>query len=806
MKKITKGFWLCIFVIVSNQINAQTKLVGHTIDTKGNPVPFANVLLLNPIDSSLIQGELSDLNGFFELYAESGSRVILSTSYVGYNTNYSDIITVSLQSPLEMGNIILSEGLQLQEIEVVARKPLYEQKIDRMVVNVSNSITSSGYSALEVLEKSPGILVNRQNNTISLLGKEGVVVMINGKINYQPLESIVQMLGGMPSDNIEKIELITTPPAKYDAEGNAGYINIVLKQRSDLGLSGNISASAGYGEGETASGNLSVNYRKGKINVFGNYSYFLQGQYQEFYNYRKVLTSTDINESEILTERDPTDRNNNARLGMDYTISDKTTLGLLLAAYDNKWTMDAFNKGSTRFNGLKTDSLTLTNFERNQWKHFMINLNLEHKLSEGNTISVNIDRLFYEDQNPSTYNTNFFDSSGIFERTENTRAEKITPIDIFVGQVDYSSELNKDFSVEMGAKYAISRFTNNVVVEILNNGAWVFIDQFTNESTLNEQIISSYASLDYRLDEKNSFKLGLRYEYTDSELNTLKEGRVVDREFGQLFPTLYYSRKVNETQMLGLSYNRRITRPSFNDMAPFAIFLDPNTFFFGNAALQPAISDNIKMDYRFNSVNLSLQYTREDSTIARFQDFVDPETNQQSFRPINLSSSDIITASLSFPVYFSKHWEMQNNLIGTYIEARSFYEGNAIIIDNFNYNINSTHNFIIENGLSIELSGFYTSPSLFGRSRLGAIYGINLGAQKKFENGSSLRFNVRDAFNSIVWRGGTDLSDQGFLTDGYFDFSNQTFLISYATTFGNNKLKASRARSTGSEEERQRID
>ena len=795
-----------VLLFMVHLANGQSHLSGRTIDSNGEAIPFCNVLLLNPQDSSLIKGELSDENGLFDIAFVYNEPIMLSCSFIGYNTYYSDEINAAQNEHIEVGDISLSQGLELEAIQVVAKKPLYERKIDRMVVNVASSVTSSGGTALEILEKSPGIIVNRQNNVISLLGKDGVVVMINGKINYQPLEGIVQMLDGMSADNIEKIELITTPPANLDAEGNAGYINIVLKENPDLGLNGNISLSAGVGEGETGTGNFSFNYRKNKINVFGNYSYFLQSQYQEFYNFRRVLFAGDETISEVLTERDPTDRNHNARLGIDFSATDKTTIGILVAAYDNKWTMDAFNTAGIRTNGMYTDSLTLDNTERNQWKHIMGNINIEHKLTDNSKLNLNIDRLYYEDENPTIYDTRFLTEAGNEYFAEATRSDKYTPIDISVAQIDYENTVNEFIGFQTGVKAALSTFENDVSVEVFESGQWNFIDRFTNQSDLEEKIYAAYASVDYKLDEANTFKVGLRYEYTDSELNTVKEGTVVDREFGQLFPTVYYNRTINENQSLGMAYNRRITRPTFNDMAPFAIFLDPNTYFFGNAGLQPSISDNIKLDYRINEYYLSLQYSKEDSTIARFQDFVDPETNQQSFRPINLSDNTIITGSLSFPVRVTRHWEMQNNIIASHTEIISFYEGVEVSIDNFNYNLNSTQSLILDKGYSFELSGFYNSPNLWGRAKLDPIWGVNFGAQKKFDNGSSLRFNIRDMFNSIVWEGGTQLLEQGFETDGYFDFSNRTFIISYSTSFGNKKLKDTRNRTTGSEEERNRIN
>jgi hypothetical protein len=236
--------------------------------------------------------------------------------------------------------------------------------------------------------------------------------MINGKMTYQPAESILQMLEGMSSDNIESIELITTPPASFDAEGNAGFINIVLKQRTDLGLNGTTSLSIGYGEGDVGSANINLNYRNNKLNIFGNYSHRRQAQKQVIYNYRSVFFEGENTISEVITDRDPLQSNHSASLGLDYEVSKNTVFGFLVSAYDNKWTMDSENVSTTEVDGVLVLQLNLTNDERNQWKNFSSNINLEHRINEQQKININFDYLLYEDENPNNYFTTLLDQDG----------------------------------------------------------------------------------------------------------------------------------------------------------------------------------------------------------------------------------------------------------------------------------------------------------------------------------------------------------------------------------------------------------
>lgn len=792
--------------VILNSASAQNSISGKVLDDNASPLPFANVLILSAQDSSLIKGELSNDVGEYLFSNVKEGNYLISSSYIGYNTSYSSSFNIDANSNLIVDDLILSSGLELNEINVTAKKPLYEQKIDRLVVNVSNSITSAGGTALEVLERSPGVIVNQQSNAISLVGKEGVVIMINGKISYQPASSIVQMLDGMASDNIESIELITTPPANLDAEGNAGYINIILKQRTDLGLSGNGSASIGYGEGGTGSTGLNLNYRKGIVNVYSNYNFLYKAQRQVFDNYRKVVTPNGILESELVTDRDPQQVNHNFRIGADLQLSEKTVMGVLFSAYDNKWSMNAENNSSNSINEIVDNNVFLQNNEVNRWKHFGANFNLEQKIGSKGKLNLNFDYLSYNDNNPNEYEIDFIGPSGSLLSEEDTRSAKVTPINIIVGQLDYNNSINDKTNYMVGLKLGHSEFINTVSAETLTTNGWEFLDQFTNESDLEEDIAAVFASVDYNPSSTNKFKFGLRYEYTDSKLNTIKEGEVVNRQFGVFFPSIFYSRSLNDNQSINLSYSKRITRPTFNDMAPFAIFLDPNTFFFGNASLQPAITNNVKVDYRYKSYLISVQYSKEDSTIARFQDRIDVENNQQLFEPTNLSNTTTYSGSLSIPIYIGNRYTIQNNLIVLYTASNSFYNDTPINLTNTSYNLNSTHSISLNDNHSFELNGFYNSAAIFGRSVINPIYGINLGVQKKFSNGSALRFNIRDILNSIEFSGGTDIPSEGFVTDGTFDFSNRTFSLSYSYNFGNNKLESSRQRSTGSEEERNRVN
>jgi outer membrane receptor for ferrienterochelin and colicin len=795
----------CLAAACSCFSQSNFQVTGNVLDGTNAEVAFANVLLLRATDTTLVKGAISSEDGTFRFENVAQDRYFVESSVVGYQTAQSEVF--ELTSNYSVPTMVLIEGESLDEVVVVAEKPLYTQKVDRMVINVEGSIVSSGGTALEVLERSPGVVVDRQSNNISVVGKEGVVVMINGKISYVPANSLVQLLDGMSADNIESIELITTPPASFDAEGNAGFINIVLKKSADLGLNGSYSLSAGYGKGVVSNDNLNFNYRKNKFNLFGSYSFRLDEREQVIATSRRFSQDGDIITNSSRSEREPTQRNHNLRLGTDYQVSEKTIMGVILTAFDNKWTMDALNATTDAVNNMPTGFVELANTERNQLKHFGANYNIKYDFTEGQFVSMDIDYLFYEFDNPTDYTNRFFDGNNMFLRTEFLQSRKETPLTTLVGKVDYSDESIKDLKLEFGAKAIKNDFENDVSVANSTGGPFTIDPTLTNFSILDESIFAGYTAVEYTIDEKTSAKAGVRYEYTDSKLDTDTQGTVVDRQYGLWFPSVFLSRQWTENLSMNLSFSKRITRPTFNDLAPFVIFFEPNTFISGNASLQPAISKTFKYDINFKNYFLSFQYTDEDASIANFQERIDPATGRLIFEAANLDYTRTFSIIAGIPVKFTSWWRSQNNMTYVRQEVGSFYLGEPVVQELGIFSANSTQSFKISDSFSVQLSGFYNGPGFFGNARYNEVYGINIGIQNEFsDKWGTLKFSINDALDSVEFVGGTDLPDQNILTRNLFDFSNRTFMLTYTRNFGNSKLRSARNRETGSEEERRRVN
>jgi hypothetical protein len=796
--------FLSVFVVL---ITARAqKIQGKVLDTEGSPVAGATILLQKQADSSMVKGSVTDKAGGYSFEGIATGTYRVAASAATYRAVYSPDFSLSGAENKTIEPLRFTEKeVQLNNVTVTAQKPLYEQRMDRMVINLASSVTGVGSTALDVLERSPGVIVDRQNNALSMNGKDGVVVMINGRISRMPMSAVVQMLSGMSSSNIEKIELITTPPSNYEAEGNAGYINIVLKVNTLFGTNGTYSATAGYGMGPVGSGSVNFNHRGGKANLFGDFSLSYNGQEQEFRFYRKVMQGTTPVETYIDSDRDPGTTVGNARLGLDYQLSKKTVVGILGTYFNRHWTMEAFNESNILKSGKLDTVVHVVNDEINDLQNYSANLNLLHNFREGERLTADLDYIRYRSDNPVDYINTYYDGSGLLLYSEQMRSGKQTPITFWVGSTDYSRKLSKKADLEAGLKASASQFVNDVTVENLTPTGWVPDKDFTTSYDLDESILAAYSSFSINFNEKNSAKLGLRYEYTNSLLSTPTQKGVVDREYGNLFPTAFFAHKFNDKHSLNLAYNRRITRPTFNDMAPFVIFVDPNTFFSGNPSLQPSISDGGKIDYMYKSFILSLSYTYEDNPITNFSPNVDPATNKQTLAAENQKSRQVVNVMLSIPFTFTKWWSQQLYLIGTATELDAVYKGDPVLLKQKNFMGRTVQSFKLPKELSFEVSAFYRSAGLFGIYKSKDFGALDLGMQKKFPKiRSSLRLAYDNVLNSLQFKPSIDLPEQNLVVSGHLRFSAPTVRLTYTHNFGNDKLKGNRQRNSGAEE-RERV-
>ena len=791
---------ILFFVCTAVSSFGQVSIKGRIKDQRQN-LSYGTVVLLNP-DSSTIKTVSADGYGEFIFENVNPGLYMISSSVVGYSKFYSGNISVEKKN-ITVPDIILKEATtELNVVTVKAKKPLFEQKIDRLVVNVQSSITSSGNTVLDVLQKSPGIVVNRQNNTVTMNGKSGVKIMINGKIIELPLDVVIQMLDGMSSSNVEKIELITAPPAKYDAEGNAGIIHIIMKGTADFGTNGSFGVTLGYRWAEQFGGNFNLNHRGNKFAFFIDYSILRNHNLHLF-----KMTSESVQNGFAQTLNDHSHRENittqqNVNAGVEWKLTKNSLLNLSFTGYRRNWDMDAL---ANDVNHAAIDSTVTTDMiihESNIWQSATAGMGLQTKLSQQTELNFSVDYLYYHNDNPSQYNNQSLFEPGNRNEDSKIDLKKITPIRFVIANADYKHVYSPLFSIEAGVKGATSSLTNNVLTQKLENYAWVTDPVFTSYSNLSEQVGAAYVSTRWNPGREWQINSGLRYEYTHTSIGTPIQKNLVNRKYGNLFPSLSLKKDLDNKRDLEFSYSRRIQRPTYNDIAPFVFFWGPTTFSAGNTSLLPALSDAVKAGYHVKRWIISLQFSHSKNEIGFFQ----PESDSQSnliYRSQNLKYLNTIALVNSFSFNVASWWEVQTNVTAQYLIAQTLHLQNNTRISNYGVNINVINSLKLPKDFAIEISGMYQSKTLWGISEFLAVGSLNAGIQKKLGKGI-LRFSIDDIFNTNNWKLKTNLPGNNLHSYFDYDFHTRYVRLTYTRSFGNNKLQSVKLKS-GVDEERARV-
>jgi hypothetical protein len=795
-------------VCMPNSLFAQATIYGRVNDPSQKPLAGCNVLLLKHGDSSLLQGTASKDNGSFELAGVKPGTYLLAFSFSGYEKNFTSL-EITDTKKRNIDNIVLTpSSVQLKQVIITAYKPLFEQKPDRLVVNVKNSITNIGGTVLDVLEKSPGILVNRQDGTISMSGKDGVQVMINGKLTYMNAAALVAMLQGISANNVEKIELITTPPAKYDAGGNAGYINIVLQQNPQEGFTANIALTIAAFYGFIPSANFDFNYRKKKSNLYGGYGFSRRSQKVQRDTYRSIDLYNEFLETRTTIAPNVTRPAHNLRVGYDYEWSKKTTIGFLVSGFINTYKEKGQTRSVMSTNGAIDTIILIDMHEKNPLKHAMTNIYLQHRPDKMSEISFNLDLLLYNNTDPVAYTNRYFNSSNEFVYGNELTSSQNTDFRIFPAQMDFKRKINDKISIETGLKTVASRFTNRVLVARLQPLGWEPDPDHTAEYKLKEDIKAAYISSTILINRKNTLQAGLRYEYTDANLDSKNQKDIVNRHYGKLFPSIYWSHKIGNSGF-NVSYSRRITRPAFNQLAPFLFFSDPSTVVTGNPALQPAISNALNFDYLLKQLVVSVTYTHESDYIRGFLPLVDTVSQKQFNIPRNITYLKTINARLTLPVTITSWWSSLVNLNATWQKSYAKnYVGASLERKAARFSISGSEIFRFAKHYTVEVSGLYVSKGLAPNGiGIRKSYGnLNIAAQRKFKNpGTALTVGVDDIFSSMNIRSITDMPEGKFHTWVNLQFQKRIFKITFTHRFGNTSMKDRKNRATASEEERRRM-
>jgi hypothetical protein len=778
---------------------AQSQVSGTLTEINGSPLPFATVVLLKSADSATVSSSLSDEKGHFALSAIPSGTYIIKVSSIGYANYISPPIGLDHSHPsYDAGMIMLKTvGKQLSEVVIRANKPLVQQVAGGLVVNVQNSIMTKGSSVLQVLSRSPGVSIDPQSNAISLNGKSGVMVMLDGKLLRLSADQVAALLKGMTADDINKIELLATPPAKYDADGNAGLINIVTKKNKQPGTSGSVTASVGHGKGAKASADVNLDHNSGKFSLHASYNYARD-------NYYALLLAQGTENVPIIGgntyfhyngERNAKSRYQGFGGGLDYRASAATTIGgnIYYSISSDQNNSHNFGNYALPDSNLVFDS-QLAGASHTNYLH--PSLYLEQTISKDQKFNVNLDYFGHNSNSPTQVQSNFSDSLFAPRQRNLSNAN----INVFIAQLDYSNSFNKGLQLETGLKSTHTRTRSVAGIENLVNGQWIPVGSGTSNDLATRELISAgYVVLNWKPDSLTTLSAGARYEYSHNTTDhSLNAQYFVDRRLGRLFPDVFLSRKLNANEELQLSYTERVSRPSFADLASYVAYNDPVSVFTGNPALKPTITHNLKLAYNWQDYLFSILYSRDTDPIVGVQGVPGPTKGLVYLMPENADWQNNLTAQVTIPVKPVAWWEMNYNFGGGWHQYHISYFPELLVKSYFSYSINFTESFKLPRLYSIELSGYYNSSSYGGSFRSNGNTICNLGFKKELENNNgSFQLGISDIFRANSYRGhlGPLITD-AFNSDVYVNYQPEShfrpiFKLSYSRSFGSNNKKAS---------------
>ena len=754
MKRILIIFIIVFFTIKGMAQTIETAVYGSAVDTKNTPVEAATISLLKLKDSSVIKIAVSNKAGKFSFTGIPYENYFITVSTVNFNTVNSNIFSISENNTTALLDAIILQPIakSLAAVIVTSKRPLIEQKIDRMVVNVDASVTNVGSTALEVLEKSPGVSVDKDGN-ISLKGKSSVMVMIDGKPSYLSGAELANLLGNMNSNQLNQIEIMTNPSAKYDAAGNAGVINIKTKKSITQGFNG--SATLNYGQGVYAKSNNSIllNYRTSKINTFLNYGYIINNGFMDFDIQRNFFGTNGIKISELNQQSDRINQsqNNNLKLGLDYSINKQTTIGIVTTGFIAPQKQDGFTTsylkdGNSNINSIEKTIRTVDN----TWKNKTVNLNFHSSFdSSKKDIAANFDYLHYDFSGNQKITGLTYSPSLVLQASNYLKNLLPLTIDIYSGRLDYAQPLNNGIKLETGIKSSIVK-TNNVSNFFnLSNNKWQNDSVLSNTFNYSENINAAYLNLNKKFG-KWMVQAGVRLENTNykglqSSLSQ-KSDSSFSRNYTNLFPTGFISYEVNGNNQFAISIGRRIDRPAYQELNPFISFIDKYTYSTGNPFLQPQFSTNIELSHSFkNLLTTTINYSvvhdminetliHKDSVIIRSVGNIGTRYNYGITESATMSFSKWYSATLFANLYQNK-----------YIGEINGYPFNA---KQLTLSLNVNNQFSFTNGWSAELSGNYTSRNRDEGQAIQLPAGqVSAGIAKQLlNNKASIKFNIRDIF------------------------------------------------------------
>lgn len=791
--------------------NAQ--ITSSVLDNKsGAPINGATILLKN-VDSSVAKMAVSDADGNWALSGISKGNYFLDISAMGYAGYQSKVIELSEGQFLKMtSQKLIRNTTVLKGVVISAKKPLIERKSDKLVVNVESSLTAAGASALEVLEKAPGVSVDKDGN-ISLQGKEGVMILIDDRPAYLKGAELANYLRSIPASSLEQLEVMTNPSSKYDAAGNSGVINIRTKKIKKYGFNGSVNAAAMVSDDAKANSSLNLNYRKGKVNLFGTYSYSLFNNHSNQFilrRFRNPGSKEVVSIFDQVGNNDYHSDNNNIKIGMDFYTNKKTIAGIVLSGYHNIERQVLHNETKLKNGQDEIDSSLLSqNRIRGISDNFSANLNLRHSFdSLGKKMTIDLDYIVYDLGSNMAFGTDYFLPDGSMQKTSAfLRARTPSHVHIYSAKTDFTFPMGNTGTIETGLKSSYVTTDNDAIYENRIDGDFEIDNYKTNHFRYNENINAAYISWNKQW-KKWSTQAGLRAEHTNAQGHQLGNAISADSSFTKkylnLFPTLYVSYQANEKNSFGVNYGRRVERPAYQDLNPFLYFLDEYTYQAGNVLLQPEFTNRFEITHDYNDLfhsSVSYAHTKNAMTNVLKQNTVKRITYQTKE-----NIADRRTFTISSGTNFSIGDKLKTIIDLTLLNQQ--YKGvlgsGELFVNSWMFMGKMSEEVKMGKGWNTELSGMYRSRGREGQLIFDPRWRVDFAIQKGIlKNKGSINFFVKDIFNSQNFKGVVQYEDIDL--EIHNQRINRTFGISFKYRFGKPLKNLKQHNNTGASEEQSRV-
>lgn len=798
---------LCLSLVTQAQTPNNGHLTGNVVDDHQKPMDDVSVALLRAKDSTIVKGAITSAEGSFVFDHLPEDAYLIAFNMIGYARVIKGPFRIDQQhQAYTSGDILLSPtSKQLNSVNIVAKKPLVERQVDKTVLNIENSILATGNTALEILRKAPGVSVDKDGN-ISMRGKKGVSLMIDGKLTYLSNEEVANLLNATEGNAISSIELITNPSSKYDAAGNSGIINIRLKKNRNYGTNGTVTAGAGYGRYDKENSGLTFNKREKKFNIFGDVNYARNKRFTD----QEVDRVTNTKNGQTFFDQSGgysgVRNNTNYKTGLDYFINDQHTIGMALNGYLTKANqVTDINTRISKDPHLTDSTLKAINPTRYTYRNTAYNLNYKGVLdTAGQEISFDADFSRYKRDKTDIYNNSWYDVNGqLIRPTVTFRNPTPSLVKIWVVKTDYTYPFSKKMKLDAGLKSSFVNTENTTIIDNLRDNQWQNDVRQSNHFMYDENINAAYGN--FRAELKSlTLQLGLRAEQTNSKGYSLETQTTVNRHYLNLFPTVFINRVLSKNHEIGLSYSRRIERPNYSSLNPFIHYLDAYTYSQGNPFLNPQYTNSFEASWSYKkTINTSLGYSHTSDVIA-FVTLNDTarKTLAASYR--NLASLDTYNFNMNVPLTLTKWWSTSNNLTVFYNRFTSpELFGAAFKSGKLSFNINSTQTLTINPTLSAEVSAYYNSRNIEGTASNRELYSVDMGLSKMLLNKKlSIKLAASDVFNTLRYVSRSKIPGQDYI----YNAKEETRILRLTGVyhFGSSAIKGARKRNKGSEEEQNR--